>query len=84
MVRVDVPKFLIHNKIQNKKQLSYIVKKHTTHGLCETINPRSPCVENGICTVQYHRKCLEETQTRQDGCPLYRRWSARDGGSQRT
>ncbi|GBM08947.1 hypothetical protein AVEN_57483-1 [Araneus ventricosus] len=45
------------------------------HGPCESVNPHSPCMKDGICTKQYPRPLLKETQTGQDGYPLYRRRS---------
>ncbi|GBN09155.1 hypothetical protein AVEN_240526-1 [Araneus ventricosus] len=65
---------------QEDPDLFFIVKKQMVHGTCGSINPRSPCMKDGICTKRYPRLFLKETQTGQDGYPLYRRRSSQDGG----
>ncbi|GBM44520.1 hypothetical protein AVEN_175616-1 [Araneus ventricosus] len=37
------------------KDLFYIVTKQMVHGPCGSINPRSPCMKDGICTKRYPR-----------------------------
>ena len=50
------------------------------HGPCGAINPQSPCMENNKCTKRYPRQLLRDTETGDDGYPLYRRRSSEDGG----
>ncbi|GBN26054.1 hypothetical protein AVEN_122813-1 [Araneus ventricosus] len=50
------------------------------HGPCGSINPHSPFITDGICTKQYPRPFLKETQTGQGGNLLYRHRSSEDGG----
>ncbi|GBM80417.1 hypothetical protein AVEN_127318-1 [Araneus ventricosus] len=48
------------------------------HGPCGSINPGSSCMKDRICTKRYPRHFLKETQTGQDGYPLYRHRSSQD------
>lgn len=57
-----------------------IVKKHMIHGPCGVSNPKSHCMNNGICTKRYPRQMIMETQTGDDGYPSYRRRKPYDGG----
>ena len=58
-----------------------IVLKSMVHGPCGRLNPNSPCMnENHQCTKRYPRAFLRETQTGEDGYPLYRRRCPEDGG----
>ncbi|CAF4969649.1 unnamed protein product, partial [Rotaria magnacalcarata] len=50
------------------------------HGPCGSINPGSSCMKDGKCTKRYPRQLLHDTQTGEDGYPLYRRRSSEDGG----
>jgi hypothetical protein len=43
------------------------------HGICDAINPQSPCMVDGKCSKRYPRKFTAETITGNDGYPLYRR-----------
>lgn len=57
-----------------------IVTKFMVHGPCSG-NFKSPCMDDQRrCTKRYPRNFLTETQTGQDGYPLYRRRSPVDGG----
>ncbi|GBN61787.1 hypothetical protein AVEN_227601-1 [Araneus ventricosus] len=58
---------------QEDPDLFCIVTKQMVHGPCGSIDPHSPCMKDGICTKRYPRHFLKETQTGQDGYPLYRR-----------
>jgi hypothetical protein len=49
------------------------------HGPCGAVNPQSKCMEHGKCSKRYLRDILAETQTGDDGYPLYRRRSPDDG-----
>ena len=57
-----------------------IVVKNMIHGPCGNINPSAPCMKDGKCTKRYPRSLLDQTQTGEDGYPLYRRRSVADGG----
>jgi hypothetical protein len=57
-----------------------IVKRHTIHGPCCNLNNKYPCMSDGKCTKQYLRDLIRETQTGEDGYPLYRRRRPGDGG----
>lgn len=57
-----------------------IIKTQLIHGPCKRINPRAPCMKDGKCTKRYPRDFLQNTQTGEDGYPLYRRRSPQDGG----
>ena len=50
------------------------------HGPCGAINRDAPCMENKKCTKRYPRQLLRDTETGDDGYPLYRRRSPEDGG----
>ena len=50
------------------------------HGPCEGVNEASPCMSDGRCTKRYPRAFVEETQTNDDGYPLYRRIPPEQGG----
>ena len=58
-----------------------LVKKHMVHGPCGERNMSSPCMENGRCTKKYPRDFASETQTGENGYPLYRRRSPDQGGN---
>ena len=48
------------------------------------VNENSPCMSDGRCSKRYPRPFVEETQTADDGYPLYRRRSAAKGGQTTT
>lgn len=60
--------------------LFQIIKKHMVHGPCGALNRNCKCMDNGKCTKRYPRKLLHDTQTGEDGYPLYRRRKPDDGG----
>lgn len=62
------------------KQLYTTIVKNMIHGPCGSYNPSSPCMKDGKCTKQYPRMLLKETQTNDNGYPLYRRRAPEDGG----
>ena len=53
--------------------LHNIIVTQMVHGPCGVLNHNSPCMKDGHCTKLYPWKLLKETQTGQDGYPLYRR-----------
>ena len=61
-------------------ELYDIVKSNMIHGPCEGVNEASPCMSEGRCTKRYPRAFVEETQTNDDGYPLYRRIPPEQGG----
>jgi ATP-dependent DNA helicase PIF1 len=61
-------------------RLFEIVRTQMIHGPCGNVNQNSPCMKNKQCTKRYPRPFLKETQSGQDGYPLYRRRSPQDGG----
>ncbi|CAN7087727.1 unnamed protein product, partial [Brassica oleracea var. botrytis] len=50
-----------------------LVTKHMIHGPCGVINPKSPCVENNVCTKKYPRPYNDSTSIDKSGYVLYRR-----------
>ncbi|XP_076759818.1 uncharacterized protein LOC143428657 [Xylocopa sonorina] len=66
--------------IEIDKDFHDIVSKNMIHGPCRSLNNNSPCMSNGKCTKRYPRNLLAETITGNDGYPLYRRRSTKDGG----
>ncbi|GBP81130.1 hypothetical protein EVAR_88228_1 [Eumeta japonica] len=61
-------------------QQNDIVTKNMVHGPCGEHNLTAPCMKNGICTKKYPRRLVNETQTGEDGYPVYRRRDAANGG----
>ncbi|XP_015919286.2 uncharacterized protein [Parasteatoda tepidariorum] len=57
-----------------------VIKTQMIYGPCGILNQQSPCMKDGKCTKRYPRSFLKETQTGEDGYPLYRRQSPKDGG----
>ena len=57
-----------------------IIVKNMVHGPCGNINPGSSCMKDGKCTKRYPRQLLDDTQTGEDGYPLYRRRAPENGG----
>ncbi|KAK9054325.1 hypothetical protein SSX86_025403 [Deinandra increscens subsp. villosa] len=49
------------------------VRAHMIHGPCGQLNPRSPCMENGVCSKGYPKPSCEMTYIKDDGWPVYRR-----------
>jgi len=43
------------------------------HGPCGAANPKSPCMNNGMCTKHYPQQFHPETTLNKDGYPSYRR-----------
>ncbi|CAH0393878.1 unnamed protein product [Bemisia tabaci] len=57
-----------------------IVKSNMIHGPCGAFNRNSPCMVDGSCSKRYPRQFADQTQTGDDGYPLYRRRSPEKGG----
>jgi hypothetical protein len=60
--------------------LYQVVIKNMIHGPCGNLSKNSPCMVDGKCSKKYPRHLLQETQTGEDGYPLYRRRKPGDGG----
>ncbi|CAF1454121.1 unnamed protein product [Rotaria sp. Silwood1] len=65
---------------QQDPRLFQVIVKNMIHGPCGSINPGSSCMKDGKCTKRYPRQLIQDTQTGEDGYPLYRRRSPEDGG----
>ncbi|CAF3387997.1 unnamed protein product [Rotaria sp. Silwood1] len=50
------------------------------HGPCGSIKPGASGMKDGKCTKKYPRNFVDQTQTGEDGYPLYKRRSPEDGG----
>uniref|UniRef100_A0A0D3AV46 ATP-dependent DNA helicase n=1 Tax=Brassica oleracea var. oleracea TaxID=109376 RepID=A0A0D3AV46_BRAOL len=50
-----------------------LVTKHMIHGPCGVINPKSPCMENNVCTKKFPRAYNDYTSIDKSGYVLYRR-----------
>lgn len=61
--------------------LHELVVSHMIHGPCGK-HSKSPCMEKskGACSKRFPKKIVRDTQTGDDGYPLYRRRSPSDGG----
>ncbi|UYV63474.1 hypothetical protein LAZ67_2004170 [Cordylochernes scorpioides] len=57
-----------------------IVVKNMIHGPCGEYNPVSPFMKNSSCSKKYPKQFLLETQTNENGYPLYRRRAPEAGG----
>ncbi|XP_039591875.1 uncharacterized protein LOC120515191 [Polypterus senegalus] len=54
-------------------RLFQIVTKCMVHGLCGTLNAKSPCMKDGACTKNFPKDFNVETQENTHGYPIYRR-----------
>jgi hypothetical protein len=84
-IKADQIDSVISAELPNPEQdpiLSHVIQKNMIHGPCGTINPHAACMKDGKCTKRYPRSLLRETQTDDDGYPLYRRRAPTDGGCQ--
>ncbi|XP_065322694.1 uncharacterized protein LOC135929885 [Gordionus sp. m RMFG-2023] len=57
----------------NNSQLFNIVTRFMIHGPCGILNPRSPCMDNGVCTKNFPKDFINDTITNTNGYPLYKR-----------
>lgn len=82
-IRPDQIDSVISAELPDPKQdanLLKIIVKNMIHGPCGNVNRDAPCMQNGECTKRYPRNFVDQTQTGDDGYPLYRRRSPEDGG----
>ncbi|XP_048591443.1 uncharacterized protein LOC125576114 [Brassica napus] len=67
---------IISAELPNKEEdpVAYdLVTKHMIHGPCGLFNPKSPCMENNVCTKKYPRPNNDNTSIDKSGYVLYRR-----------
>ena len=60
-------------------RLFEVIVKNMIHGPCGSVTPTSPCMKEGKCTKRYPRQLINDTQTGEDGYPLYRRRNPESG-----
>lgn len=61
-------------------ELFEVISSNMVHGPCGAFNWNSPCMKDGRCTKKFPRQMIQETQTGNDGYPLYRRRKPENGG----
>ena len=61
-------------------ELHQIAMSNMVHGPCGSINPQSPCMQDGHCSKKYPKQYISESQLGADSYPLYKRSSPDDGG----
>ena len=61
-----------------------VVTKNMIHGPCGRLNPNSPCMKDGKCTKKFPKPLIHETQTGNNGYPLYRPRKPGEGGFEHT
>uniref|UniRef100_A0A0D3BP59 ATP-dependent DNA helicase n=1 Tax=Brassica oleracea var. oleracea TaxID=109376 RepID=A0A0D3BP59_BRAOL len=67
---------IISAELPNKEEdpVAYsLVTKHMIHGPCGLLDPKSPCMENNVCTKKYPRPYNNNTSIDKSGYVLYRR-----------
>ena len=73
---------------EEDRQLYDIVTAHMVHGPCGSLNMNCPCMTEITrdgrrmkeCSKKFPKEFLKDTQTADDGYPLYRRRKPEDGG----
>ena len=61
-------------------ELHQIVMSNMVHGACGSINPQSPCIQDGLCSKKYPKRYITESQLGVDKYLLYKRSSLDHGG----
>lgn len=82
-LRPDTIDRLISAELPNPqvdRELYDLIVKHMIHGPCGIHNPRSPCMKDNKCEKNYPKSFIDETQTHENGYPIYRRRSPNNGG----
>ena len=59
--------------------LFHTISTQMVHGPCGHLNRNAPCMQDGKCIKRFPRPFLQDTQTGQDGYPLYRRCMPENG-----
>ncbi|KAG6495415.1 hypothetical protein ZIOFF_043233 [Zingiber officinale] len=67
VVRAEIP------SSRDEVQFYEAVIHYMMHGPCGSLNPRSPCMRNGICTKKFPKPFVIYTTQGNDSYPLYRR-----------
>ena len=62
----------IPNQLEDM-ELHELVLKNMIHGPCGLLNINSPCMNDKMCSKNSPRQLIPETQSGEDGYPLYRR-----------
>ena len=66
---------------KQRQMLQEIVIGNMIHGPCGTLNPSSPCMENGKCSKKFPKEFLKQTVLDPDNFyATYKRRSPGDGG----
>ncbi|GFS92697.1 ATP-dependent DNA helicase [Trichonephila clavipes] len=81
-IRPDEVDSIINAEIPDKKDpIQYeVVTKNMIHSPFCNRNRKTPCIVDGKCSKRFPRQMLQETQTGDDGYPLYRYRKPGDGG----
>lgn len=65
---------------KSQPKLRELVLRHMVHGPCGILNPKSPCMEDGVCTKNYPKEFRNTTNVADKSYPEYRRRSPKDFG----
>ncbi|GBP91362.1 hypothetical protein EVAR_66979_1 [Eumeta japonica] len=68
---------------EDKKLYNTVTKKHDPRTMWR-IETYDPCMKDGKCTKKYPRALVKDTQTNENGYPLYRRRAPQEGGREVT
>ncbi|GFV64163.1 ATP-dependent DNA helicase [Trichonephila clavipes] len=82
-IRQDQVDSIISAEIPDKEEGPISVQgvtKNMIHGPFCNRNRKAPCIVDGKRSKRFPRQMLQETQTGDDGYPLYRRRKQDDGG----
>ncbi|GFW94250.1 ATP-dependent DNA helicase [Trichonephila clavipes] len=81
-IRPDQVDSIINAEIPDKEDpiLYEVVTKNMIHGPFCNRNRKAPCIVDGKCSKKFPRQMLQETQTGDDGYPLYRHRKPDDDG----
>lgn len=65
-------------KVENSENINSFkawetVTKSMIHGPCGVLNPKSPCMEDGVCSKRFPKEFCEQTAANADGYPDYKR-----------
>ncbi|XP_065664462.1 uncharacterized protein LOC136086119 [Hydra vulgaris] len=54
------------------RDLYDVVKTCMLHGPCDILNPKSPCMKDGVCSKNYRKEFIDNTAAVHNGYPRYR------------